>query len=67
MGIMNTESFNIILIKDLIDSKKRKEEELKFYKEKLKELQTRIGFLHHEVHLTNTIIMLIEQENIKEI
>ena len=57
----------IVLMKDIIDSKERKEKELKFYKTKLKDLHFKINMLEKDVRLTNTIIKLIESEELKEI
>lgn len=57
----------IILITDLIDSRKRKEEELAFYNIELKKLIEKMRFVQLEIRLTNDIIHMIEHERVKEI
>jgi hypothetical protein len=57
----------IILITDLIDSRKRKEEELAFYNIELKKLIEKMRFVQLEIKLTNDIIHMIEHERVKEI
>ena len=57
----------IILITDLIDSKKRKEQELIFYNDELNKLHEKMTYLKHEIKLTNDIIHMIEQERIKDL
>jgi hypothetical protein len=57
----------IILITDLIDSRKRKEEELAFYNIELKKLIEKMRFVQLEIKLTNDIIHMIEHEKVKEI
>lgn len=55
----------IVLITDLIESRKRKEEELEYYRDQLKELEIRMAFVQQEIDLTNTIIEIIETEKIQ--
>lgn len=57
-----TDERKIILITDLLESKKRKEEELEYYKEQLTELERRMMWVQKEIDLTNTIIDIIENE-----
>jgi len=57
----------IILITDLIDSKKRKEQELIFYNDELNKLHDKMNYLRQEIKLTNDIIHMIEQERIKDL
>jgi hypothetical protein len=57
----------IILITDLIDSKKRKENELIFYNDELNKLHDKMNYLRQEIKLTNDIIHMIEQERIKDL
>jgi hypothetical protein len=54
----------IILLKDLKDIRAEKERELRFYSEKLEELNKRMFFIRKEIELTNFIIDLIEKEKI---
>lgn len=57
----------IILLSDLKDLRKQKERELKFYSEKLEELNKKMFFLRKEIELTNFIIQLIEKENLVDL
>lgn len=54
----------IILLKDLKDIRAEKERELRFYSEKLDELNRKMFFIRKEIELTNFIIELIEREKI---
>jgi hypothetical protein len=62
-----SEEQRIILISDFIEQKLRKEQELEFYLKELEELQRKIGYLRHEVSLTNTIINMIKTETVYDI
>jgi hypothetical protein len=57
----------LILIQDLIDSKLRKEKELKFYQEELDKLQTKMWWVRKEINLTETIIDIIEKEKVMDL
>ena len=57
----------IILLKDLKDLRKQKERELKYYSERLDELNKKMFFIRKEIELTNFIIDLIEKENIVDL
>lgn len=57
----------IILIQDLIDSKLRKEQELKFYQEELEKLMLKMSFVQQEIDLTNKIIDIIENEKVLDL
>lgn len=57
----------IILLSDLKDLRKQKEQELKFYSEKLEELNKKLFFIQKEIDLTNFIINLIEKENLVDL
>lgn len=61
-----TES-KIILISDLLDSRKQKEKELVFYNEELNKLLEKMNYLKREIKLTNEIIQMIEQERIRDL
>jgi hypothetical protein len=54
----------IILIADLIEEKLRKERELEFYEEELKRLLTKMSWVRREINLTETIISMIQKEEI---
>jgi len=57
----------LILITDIYKLKEQKEAELKFYQEKLEELNRKLFFIRKEVELTNIIIDLIEREKLDDI
>jgi hypothetical protein len=62
-----TKERKIVLITEVIEQKLRKEKELEFYIEQLKELERKIGYLKSEVALTNTIIDMIKSESMIDI
>jgi hypothetical protein len=64
---MKKEDAKIILLKDVIETKLRKEKELDYYQKQLEELQMKMVFLKKDIHLTNTIINIIESENIMQL
>ena len=57
----------IILLSDLKDLRKEKERELRFYSERLEELNNKLFFIRKEIELTNFIIDLIEKENLVDL
>jgi len=57
----------IALISDIIEQKLRKEKKLEFYTKELEELQRKMYFLQKDVDLTNSIINLIQAEQIIDI
>lgn len=57
----------LILLSDVYEIKKRKEEEIKFYSEQLEKLNFKMFLLQKEIDITNLCIELIEKEKIVEI
>jgi hypothetical protein len=57
----------IILLSEVIEQKLRKEKELEFYQKELEKLQEKMYWLRREVDLTNTIIRVIENEQVIDI
>lgn len=57
----------LILLTDIYEMRQRKEEELAFYHAELEKLKVKMGFLRREIDLTNTIIRIIEDENIVDL
>lgn len=57
----------LIIISDLLDTKARKEKELAFYNEQLKELQAKMYWVKKEIDLTTDIIDMIEKEKVLDI
>lgn len=62
-----TNSAKLIIISDLLDTKARKEKELAFYNEQLKELQDKMFWVQKEIDLTTDIIDIIEREKMMDI
>lgn len=60
-------SSNIIVIADMIEEKLRKEKELEFYEAELKKLLLRMAMVRQEINLTETIISMIQKEEIPNI
>jgi hypothetical protein len=57
----------IILLTDVYETKRRKEEELRFYNEQLEKLKNKMFFLQKDIDITNLCIELIEKEKVVEI
>ena len=57
----------IITIQDFYDMRTRKEQELEFYHNELEKLQLKMNVLRVEMSVTNTIIDMIEKENIVDL
>ena len=57
---------SIIFITDLIESKLRKEREIEYYEEKLKEIEKKLFFLKKEQKVTETILDIIQNEKVLE-
>lgn len=60
-------SNRIILIDDVYEIRRRKEEELRFYNEQLDKLKDKMRYVQAEINLTNTIIEIIENEKVLDI
>ncbi len=60
-------SGKIILIADLIEEKLRKEQELEFYEQEMRNLLLRMSYVRREIGLTEIIIKMIELEEIPNI
>lgn len=54
----------IVLLTDLKTLREQKQQELKYYSERLEELNKKLFFIRKEIELTNFIIDLIEKEKI---
>ena len=70
MNLINPNDENkslIIDITDIYEHKKRKEDELKFYKAELEKLMGRLELVQREIGVTETTITLIEQEQIVDL
>ena len=59
-----SEETNIIILDKLIESRLKKEKELKYYQEELMELQEKMKMLQMDIDVTNIIIRMINDENV---
>ena len=57
----------IIQITDIYEHKKKKEEELEYYQRELEKLQLKLGMIHQEIGVTETIIKMIENEAVVDL
>ena len=57
----------LIIISDLLDTRARKQKELQFYNDQLKELQAKMYWVKKEIDLTTDIIDMIEQERMLDL
>jgi hypothetical protein len=62
-----TDNAKLIIISDLLDTKIRKEKELAFYNDQLKELQSKMFWVKKEIDLTTNIIDMIEKEKMMDL
>ena len=60
------EEGQIILITELLEQKKRKEEELEYYNKELETLKIKADIVEKELEMTRMIIDLIENEKIRK-
>jgi prefoldin subunit 5 len=51
----------------VIETKLRKEQELKFYQKELEKLQQKMFFLRKDIEITNICIKIIEQEKVLDL
>lgn len=57
----------IIDITDIYDQRARKKKELDFYTKELDKLMTKLGMIQQEIGVTETVIRLIENEQILDL
>ena len=57
----------LIIISDLLDARARKQKELQFYNDQLKELQAKMYWVKKEIDLTTDIIDMIEHEKMLDL
>lgn len=65
---MEDETPNLIIsLADIRKIKKRKEDELAYYTKQLEELQVKMLFIKKEIVLTETIIRMVETEDVPDL
>lgn len=57
----------IVDLTEIYEIRDRKEQELSYYQKCLEELHVKMGFIQHEIKVTNTIIEMIEEEKVLDI
>lgn len=57
----------IVLLRDLIDQRQRKQEELSRYTKNLESLKIKLDYLRKEISLTEKIISMVKKEEIVQI
>lgn len=53
---------DIILLHEILEQKIRKEKELEYYEEQLRELEKKMWFIKKEIDVTNLCIEIIQNE-----
>ena len=61
------EETNIIVLDKLVESRLKKEKELKYYQEELMELQEKMQNLQMDIDVTSIIIRMINDENVVDL
>ena len=54
---------NIISLKDVLEQKLRKEQELEYYEQQLIDLQKKMFFVRKDIEVTNLVIDIINDES----
>ena len=54
---------NIISLKDVLEQKLRKEQELEYYEQQLIDLQKKMFFVRNDINITNLVIEIINDES----
>jgi len=57
----------ILFLQDVIEQKLRKQKELEYYEQQLRELNNKMFFVKKEIDLTNTIIDIISNEKVLDL
>lgn len=57
----------LVLLGDFLEQRVRKDNEIKFYEEQLKDIERRLFFLRKEHDLTTTIIDIIQNEKVYDV
>ena len=57
----------LVLLTDFIEQRARKDREIKYYEEQLKDIERRLFFLRKEHNLTTTIIDIITREKVYDV
>lgn len=67
LGDSKPKSKLIIDINDIYDRRTRKKKELEFYTKELDKMMLRLSLIQHEIGVTETIITMIENEQIVDL
>ena len=64
---MITEDHKLILLSDVIETKVRKENELKFYEAEVRKLEEKLVWIRRDLDINNIIIDMIKNETVIDI
>lgn len=64
---MEQQHNKLIILTDIYEMRKRKEEELAFYHEQLEKLKHKMFFIQKDIDITNLCIQIIEKEKVVDI
>jgi len=64
---MSDEERKLILLSDFMDQRARKNQEIEYYEEQLKEIERKLFFLKKEQQLTVTIIDMLTREKVVDL
>jgi hypothetical protein len=62
-----SDEHKLILLEDFLEQRLRKEQEISFYEEQMKEIERKLFFLRKERELTATIIDMLTKEKVLDL
>jgi hypothetical protein len=62
-----SDEHKLILLEDFLEQRLRKEQEISFYEEQMKEIERKLFFLRKERELTATIIDMLTREKVVDL
>lgn len=64
---MSDDGPNLILLEEFLEQRLRKEQEIEYYEEQMKEIERKLFFLRKERELTATIIDMLTREKVLDL
>jgi hypothetical protein len=64
---MSDDGPNLILLEEFLEQRLRKEKEIEYYEEQMKEIERKLFFLRKERELTATIIDMLTREKVLDL
>ena len=62
-----SDEHKLILLEDFLEQRLRKEQEISYYEEQMKEIEKKLFFLRNERELTATIIDMLTREKVVDL